>query len=281
MKRILSLLVLLFAVGAFAAEPVFDSLKFQGFERTYYLYKAENPLPQNPVVICCHGYGGKAEGYKPDFVARVLESGFSICVPQGLKAPKGKTGWNVRYPKQEGLKADDVAFIMRLRKHLVSEYGFSASNVFFCGMSNGGEMCYLMAYTHPEAFGAIASMAGLQMDWIVRELKPRGPVPFMEVHGTGDKTSRWEGDPTNEFGWGKYLAVPSAISNMVSINKCTVYSKEEFDVVGNPVVYHHFTGGLEGSEVRFYEVVGGGHSWAEKDFDSYGSMLAFFKDHLK
>ena len=29
---------------------------------------------------------------------------------------------------------------------------------------------------------------------------------MMEVHGTEDKTSKWEGDPFNEGGWGSYLS---------------------------------------------------------------------------
>lgn len=292
------LAVLALSLTASAVEPVHDSLKVQGFQREFYLYRSEKPLPQNPLIICCHGYGGKAKGYKPDFVGRVLEAGYSLCAPQGLKAPKGKTGWNMRYPgKQDGMTTDEPVFIMRLVKYLVGEYGFNPSNVFFCGMSNGGDMCYLMSYRHPGAFRAIASMAGVEYDWILQELKPKGPVPFMEVHGTGDKTSLWEGDMENKGNWGWYLSVPSGIANRVAINKCTLYSVSKLDPLrtepvfdadgkeilraSRPVILHHYTGGLNGADVKLYEVQGGDHTWAEQDFDCYGAIIEFFNSHLK
>lgn len=286
MRKFLRILAILLLFGglnaaapraARAAAPIHATLQYQGFDRTYHLFTPDNPLPQRPLVFCLHGYGGKADGYKQKFVDQALAAGYAVCLPQGEKDPNGSTGWNVKYPKQEGMTTDDIAFIIHLSEVLIDKYGFSPANLFFCGMSNGGEMCYLMAYTHPEHFNAIASVAGLQMDWIIRELEPRGPVPFMEIHGTADKTSRWEGDPTNQYGWGKYLAVPAAVSNMVAIDKCTVYSKKE---ASSTVILHHYTGGLNNSEVLFYEVTDGTHSWAEKDFDVYTAILNFFSAHL-
>ena len=61
------------------------------------------------------------------------------------------------------------------------------------GMSNGAEMGCLMAYIHPDFFNAIAPIAGLTMEWMRKELKAKGPVPMMEVHGTQDHTSEWKG----------------------------------------------------------------------------------------
>ena len=124
---------------------------------------------------------------------------------------RGKTCWNVGYPFQEGLKTDDVDFLLKLSAKLCREKGFDRRNVFLTGMSNGGEMCYLMAYTHPDFFNAIAPIAGLTMEWMRKELKAKGPVPMMEVHGTQDHTSEWEGDPDNAGGWGSYISVPLAI----------------------------------------------------------------------
>ena len=56
-------------------------------------------------------------------------------------------------------------------------------------MSNGGEMCYMMAMKKPKVFGAIASIAGLTLNNMSRDYKM--PIPFMEVHGTADNTSKW------------------------------------------------------------------------------------------
>lgn len=258
------------------------STRFQGFEREYFIALPDKPAEGKPLVFCLHGHGGHAEGYRPELEAVCMERGFAICYPQGLKSPIGKPSWNVRYPSQEGMQTDDIAFMVHLAKTLPAEYGLNPENVFFSGMSNGGEMCYIMALTHPDVFRAIASMAGLQMGWTVNELTPCGHVPFMEVHGTGDKTSRWEGDPDNNYGWGAYLAVPAAVANIVSMNKCVRYEKTELPLKSedaHQVILHRYDRGADDSEVLFYEVVGGTHSWALGDLDSCGEILNFFERH--
>lgn len=269
------------ALGAQTAKHV--TTEFQGFEREYFLSLPENPSGA-PLIFCLHGHGGHAQGYRPELEKVALEHGFAICYPQGLNSPVGKPSWNVRYPSQEGMLTDDVAFMVYLAKAIPEEYGLSPVNVFFSGMSNGGEMCYIMAYTHPESFRAICSIAGLQMGWTLDELQPRGAVPFMEVHGTGDTTSRWVGDPDNEYGWGRYLAVPAAVSNIVAMNRCVRYAKSELPLLeenSHPVVLHRYDLGTEGAEVLFYEVVGGTHSWAMGDMDTCTEMVKFFESHLE
>ncbi len=277
------LMSVLVPASVHGAEPQHRTIKFQGLDREYWISIPESASASTPLVICLHGYGGHAEGYKPGFTKAALEKGFAVCYPQGVKAPKGKTGWNVRYPKQEGMKTNDVAFVVFLSKQLPKLFGLSAENVFMTGMSNGGEMCYLMAYTHPKAFRAIASVAGLQMGWIKDEVKPAGPVPFFEIHGTADKTSRWEGDPFNDYGWGEYLPVPAAVANMVSINGCRLYSRTELPLKSedaHQVILHSYTLGENDTEVAFYEVIGGTHSWADDAVDTFGEILGFFERHL-
>lgn len=285
MKRFVFAILLssLLSAALCQAAPSHKTIKFKGQEREYWISLPEGASSATPLVICLHGYGGKAEGYKPGFEKKALERGFAVCFPQGLKAPKGKTGWNVRYPKQEGMTSDDIAFVVFLSRQLPKLFSLSPENVFMAGMSNGGEMCYLMAYRCPKAFRAIASVAGLQMGWIKDELKPKGPVPFFEIHGTEDKTSRWEGDPDNQYGWGEYLPVPAAVANIVSINDCRLYSKTELPALpgtDKKVILHSYTRGAEDTEVAFYEVIGGTHSWAEDAVDTYGIIFDFFSRHL-
>lgn len=280
MKR-LFLLVCILACTLVQGQTVRHTIKDAGVEREYWLFVPDSIAPSRPLVFMLHGYGKQADGYFPALLETARKYGFLVCYPQGLKDPgKGKPGWNVGYPSQEGWKQDDVAFILHLQKQLVREYGIK--NCFFSGMSNGGEMCYLMAYMHPERFQAICSLAGLTMEWLYTTVRPKGPVPFMEVHGTADKTSRWNGDPTNQDGWGKYVAVPLAVGRISSVNNCThelcdslpLYTPES-----NPVVRHRFLG--DGPEVRLYEVIGGKHSFGHKDMDITEEMWSFFKQYIK
>lgn len=285
--RIFTAFFLLIALQFSALAQEKYQFRHQGLDREYWMYIPENLPEQAPLVFVLHGYGGKAEGYCPQMIETARKHGFAVCYPQGEKAPKGKTGWNVGYPKQEGMKTDDIDFICDLARHVQKKFSLSRKNTFFSGMSNGGEMCYIMAMQHPEAFTAYASVAGLTMEWAYRSMSPKMAVPLMEIHGTADKTSLWEGDPDNNCGWGEYISVPLAVGVWAAEAKCTHTETVELPVRNNKVLMHRHLGGSlawEGGpeiEVRLYEVVGGKHSWAHKDMDTCEEIWKFFSKYLR
>ena len=211
--------------------------------------------------------------------------GFAVCWPQGAEDGTGHNCWNVGYPFQTDYRIDDTAYLRRLVRHLQKNFGLSRRNVFLSGMSNGGEMCYKMAAEHPETFSAIASIAGLTL--VSMSTDYRRPVPFMEVHGTDDKTSAWDGDPQNKGGWGAYLSVPSAVSHIVSANRCVALSTAEIPSEHKRVILHHFTEGIPSrkggpsSEVLLYEVRGGDHSWSDRYIPTCDLVWEFFSRYVR
>lgn len=264
-----------------------DSVVYAGQLRYHYIFVPDSLRPEKPLVIMLHGYGGKAEGYRPEMMEVAEREGFALCIPQGLKAPEGKTGWYVGYPKQEGMRQDDDVFICALADTLCARHGMNPRNVFLTGMSNGGEMCYLIGRRHPGTFAAIASIAGLTMKWIRDEVPISAPVPFMEVHGTADKTSLWEGDLEGEGGWGAYIPVPEAVSYWVQADACTSSSEQHLTPKGErAVILHLWTGGTPAwtdgpaCEVRLYEICGGKHSWGLADMDTCDQVWSFFEKYL-
>lgn len=256
----------------------------QGYEREYYLYVPDSMHHSRPLVIMLHGYGGKAEGYRPEMLKTAMRHGFALCVPQGLPSPKtSKTGWNVRYPKQEGMTVDDFSFIMNLGREVCRVRGLDRKNIFLTGMSNGGEVCYAMAWLYPRFFRAIASVAGLTMAWLPDENRlPKRGVPFMEIHGTQDRTSLWNGDLKGKHGWGAYLPVMDAVELIARMNSncaCTSQPLEKKSAKANDVVLHRYQGG--NAETRLYEVVCGKHSWALSDLDTTEEIWKFFEQNMK
>lgn len=238
-----------------------------------------------PLVVVLHGYGGKALGDGLRFIELADLHGFAVCWPQGAEDGTGHSCWNVGYPFQADYRIDDTAYLRRLVQHLQNDYGLSRRNVFLTGMSNGGEMCYKMAAEHPETFSAIASIAGLTLTSMSTDY--RRPIPFMEVHGTADKTSAWDGDPQNKGGWGAYLSVPSAVSHIVSANRCVALSTTEIPAEHKRVILHHFTEGIPSrkggpsSEVLLYEVRGGNHSWSERYIPTCDLIWEFFSRYVR
>ena len=287
MKKIIVLFaaLLLCSVATAGTTKKNETITDQGLTRTYHLYIPDNLPSGAPLVFILHGYGGSAESYLNNtsltFQKLADEEKVMLCYPQATKDPKPNTGWNVYYPWQiDRMAVDDCEFICNLAKHLQSTYNLSEKNTFLTGMSNGGEMCYLMAYRKPEAFGAIASMAGLTLVEMAKRHNYTKPVAFMEVHGTGDKTSRWEGDPTNQYGWGAYLAVPLAVEAVAAGNKCMYQETKEIATKANRIQLHRYYGSPSGKEVHFYEVTNGGHNWATDSFDSCKVIMEFFKKNM-
>jgi len=258
---------------------------FDGVERTFIMH-IPSGLPQNaPLVFVLHGYGGTANPQKYDMDEVADKNGFAVCYPQGEKDGRGKTCWNVGYPFQKDMKIDDVKFLCKLAGYLQKTFNLSSKNTFCTGMSNGGEMCYLLAYTKPEVFSAVAPIAGLTMEWIYKMYDCPNPIPLFEVHGTEDRTSEWTGDLENKGGWGEYLSVPIAINYWVAKNKCTSEQRDTLSVKnqqnGHYVISHKYVNGINGNEVWLYEVVNGKHSWAQDDINTGEEIWKFFRKYIR
>ena len=290
MKRLLTLICALSLCSVVLASDINGTgtltehtFRHKGVEYTYYLYLPQSLKADAPLLMVFHGYNSKNIPSIPYGFQPVADrEGFAICYPRGPKDHKGKPYWFVGYQFhiENGGVRDDVGFAIRLAKYLQKEYNLSKRNLFATGHSNGGEMCYLLAYLRPELFAAVAPVSGLTMEWMYRELTARKPIPLFEIHGTNDKTSLWEGDPQNIGGWGKYLSVPSAVGYWRAVNRCTHEIREELPVRRNKVIAHKYVGGTEGKEVWLYEIVEGGHSWADKDLDVGEHIWSFFAKYL-
>jgi len=284
-KKTFVMLMCLLCCSAMSAQTyVKDSLRVDGKMRRFVTFLPEGIKEEAPLVVVLHGYGGSIWRENP-MVAAAKRHGFAVCIPQGLRDPKGKPSWNVGYPSQAGWKQDDVKALCRIAQHVQKRHKLSRTNTFLTGMSNGGEMCYLMAFNNKqETFKAVAPIAGLTMEWMYSQLEAKRPIPVMEVHGTADHTSEWGGDLQNKGGWGAYMPVPLAVGYWVAKNRCTHEETERVESLkkdGHPVIKHRFTGGPTGCDVWLYEVVGAGHKWHTDDIDTGEEVWSFFSKYVK
>lgn len=288
MKKVKLVLVttfaMLFCIVA-GAQTVTDSVRISGKMRTFKMVIPKDMKPGAPLVVLLHGYGG-GDFDAPtcmDDVARA--HGFALCVPQGLTDPNHERSWNVGYPMQNGWDVDDVEGICKLTRAVQRKYSLSKANVFLTGMSNGGEMCYLMLYRNKTLFKAIASVAGLTLEWMYKGLMPKVQVPFMEIHGTEDRVSEWTGDLANKGGWGAYMPVPIAVGRIVALNRCTHETVERIESLnhtnGHYIMKHSFLGGDNGCDVFLYEVVGASHCWHIGDMNTGDEVWHFFARYLQ
>lgn len=261
-----------------------DSLKVDGHMRHFVSYFPSALKAGAPTVFVLHGYGGGIWRDNP-MIQIADKEGFAVCIPQGLPDPMGNPSWNVGYPFQKGWEVDDVKSLCRIAAFLQKRYGLSRENTFLTGMSNGGEMCYLMAYSNQKTFKAVAPVAGLTMQWMYNELEADRPIPVFEIHGTEDRTSEWLGDLGNKGGWGAYLPVPQAIGYWVAKNRCATEKVERVESLnpetGRYIVKHCFTDSPWGADVWLYEVVGGAHTWHIEDLNTGAEIWSFFRKYME
>lgn len=259
-----------------------QTFRFRGQDRIYYLYIPEGMPKGAPLLFFLHGYGNTNPSSK-GFCAVAQKEKFAVCIPWAAVDTYGKHGWNVGYNIQKGYKTDDIAFIMALARKLQKEYGLSRRNVFVSGNSNGGEMCYLFAFRKPDFARAVAPTSGLTMKWMYDSMRPRKAVPLLEVHGTEDRTSEWNGLPQNEK-WGPYISVPLAVANWAIAAKCDHETTEYLPLTSpdaHQVIAHKFSSETNGGiQVQLYEVVGCGHRLSTKDFNYHQVIWDFFKQYI-
>ena len=282
-RMLLPALMLLISTIGCAQEDRTETLRSGGIDRTYTIHLPKDLPPEAPLVIVLHGYGGSADPAAFGMNPTADRHGFAVCYPQGERDGRGTSCWNVGYPFQADMPVDDIRFLDELIGHLHRRYGLSRRNVFCTGMSNGGDMCYLLASRRPELFAALGPVAGFMSVAILRADDNPHPVPLFEIHGTEDRTTRWEGDLTNEGGWGAYLPIPMAVSYWAAKNKCLEHRIDTLPRRDNglQVIAHRYTGGTDGNEVWLYETLGGKHSWRDTGVDTCEELWRFFSRYVQ
>ena len=239
--------------------------------REYIYYHATSAPPNCPLVLVCHGYSGTAQGimYYSEFNALAEEFGFAVCYPQGTLDGSNTTFFNVGYDFQNNQTVDDVAFVEELIDSLQAMHSLSEQDVFCTGMSNGGDFSYMLACQASETFKAIAPVAGMIMQDIMDDCNPINEVSILEIHGTQDNVTYWQGDPNNNDGWGAYPSIPNTIDFFTNMFGLTALSSAVFPDIdptdGSTVSSDKYTELGSCTEVWLYTVDGGGHDWPGSD----------------
>lgn len=287
MNRLFTLLLAAaMSLAAHSQRYVTDTVRLEsGVTRTCVTFLPAGLPPDAPLVVCMHGYGRTARPARFDLDSVAMREHFAVCYPQGLADSTGHTGFNVGYPAQATMPAGEVEQICALTRWVQRRYGLSSRNTFATGMSNGGDMCYLLAYSGQTTFRALAPVSGITMMWIYRQMQAPAPVPIYEIHGTADRTSLWQGDVLGVHGWGAYLPVSTSIGYWVARDRCTHELKP--DTVpglrpnGRVIVRHRWVDGTGGCQVWLDEVVGAPHSWMARDMHTGEAIWQFFRHYLK
>jgi polyhydroxybutyrate depolymerase len=200
------------------------------------------------------------------------EFGFAVCYPQGTIDSYNNTFFNVGYDFQNNETVDDVAYLLNLTTYFQTVNSIDPTKVFCTGMSNGGDLCYLLACQASETFRAVAPISGMIMQDIMDDCSPETEVSILEIHGTEDDVTYYDGDPNNVDGWGAYPSIPETMSFFNNLFGLQLLSNEDFPNTntndGSTVSSEKYGASSSCTEVWLYMVSGGGHDWP----GAYGNM---------
>ena len=254
----------------------------EGVEREYIIHVPENLTQDSPIVFVIHGYTGSAEGimgYSGMNNIADRES-FVAVYPQGTIDSNGNAFFNVGYEFNKASKINDVSFIRSLVKSLTQEFNLQRKKAFATGMSNGGDMSYLLACTSSDLFRAVAPVAGVLMKQTKASCELENSIPLFEIHGTADKVSLFEGDLLNAGGWGAYYDLPSTVEFFAEENQLAQKSVKQISSKDNGADYdiffeRYWTEGFE-EEVWLYRIEEGRHVWPGTKFKWWSNPIAWY-----
>ncbi len=226
------------------------------------------------MVIVMHGYTGNMHDTASYVGMNELadEHGFLVAYPQGTSDSDGNNFFNVGYDFHSSSNVDDVGFVRAIVQEIGNLHGLNKDAIFATGMSNGGDMSFLLACQASDLFRAVAPVAGSMMTNMLSQCEPEIALPVLEIHGDEDKVTRLGGDKENEDGWGAYWDLETTMAFWANINGLS----ERKEVLSE---YPNGDGKLVRSitwhskeysrEVRFLVVKGGGHDWPGGRFNKW------------
>jgi polyhydroxybutyrate depolymerase len=292
MKQKYKLLVLVsfMILFSFISQAQYSSFEHDGISRQYIYYEPTELNEQMPLVFVMHGFTGDAGNIRNYSAMNQFadQYGFAVCYPRGTIDSSGDRFWNVGYAFHQNETVDDVGFLTALAVYLQETHELNPDYTFATGMSNGGEMCYMLACQAYNTFKAVAPVAGMILQDILDECDGSSPIPLFEIHGSQDSVTPLAGDPNNNDGWGAYPSIPFTIDYFAEKNECTTVDTETLPDTdpsdGSFVVSEKHLNGINNNEVWYYEVVGGGHdwpgAWGNMDIDAGEEAWLFFQNYI-
>jgi polyhydroxybutyrate depolymerase len=253
-------------------------LPYDGKMRTFRLYKPKvSPKGAMPLLLVLHGGGGSGSNMEALTLAqfnRIADMyGVVVAYPDGVGG-----GWNDgrSTTRIQAIKegVDDVGFIRALVAHIAAQTPINHKRVYATGISNGGLMSFRLACDASDLFTAVAPVAANLSVELATECKPARMIPLAIMNGTDDPMMPWLGGDIRVLGTrrGEVLSAQDTFERWASIGDCALPNTHmKFDrdakktktnsLDQGTVITHVARDCTNFSELRLYEIIGGGHTW--------------------
>jgi polyhydroxybutyrate depolymerase len=246
------------------------------------------------LILSLHGFASNPHGQRAfsqwDTVA--AQEYAAVLYPQGTGFPQQ---WNA--DSGFGFRGvDDVQFIRDLINQVADQLPIDRKRIYVTGFSNGGAMTLRLACELSDSIAAVASVAAPVSSSLLT-CDPDRPIPLLAFHGTEDQIVPYQGRSAKDWQMGaiadhlptpSLYAAPDWVSRWAEGYSCNPDAR--------PLPQTGNVGGLAytecqaGTEILFYTVEGGGHTWpgggripfvglTTDDIFASEVMWAFFQEH--
>lgn len=225
-------------------------------ERSFILSVPEGYSNQQawPVILAFHGYGETAEALQR---YSLLDSSAALVIyGEGV----GRAWSPAPYARTS--VEEDIAYVRAAVDWVRERYWVKDNHIVATGFSNGGGFAAALACRIPTELSAVAAVGAAYYEDVFDDCSDH-PIPYLDIHGTADRTINYEGGTR----WGEsYLAVPEVLEGIGNRNGCSSGSTIRPESLATVV----FTFNDCEAPLRHIRGGGGGHIWPGSRFDSSG-----------
>ena len=186
-------------VNAQTAPPLSrDSIEVEGKYR-FFEYFAPDDLKRAPsLIFVLHGSEGTVIGTRwfTDFEFEKIANERKNCVivyPEGYEKHWNDCRQNASY-KANTEDINDIAFFTEMVDYFIQNFKINSEAVFATGISNGGHMCYKLAYEMPDKIRGIAPfVANIPQESTNDCIQTDKAISVMMINGTADPINPYKG----------------------------------------------------------------------------------------
>ena len=170
---------------------------------------------------------------------------------------------------------DDLGFIDKLLDSLLANYSIDANKIYICGFSNGGFMTQRFACQQNQRFAAMASLGSIMDTSLFANCNPQRAIPMMFVLGTDDPFVPFNGGTMQGSGLTTEIVSGDTLVNFWRINNNCIQSSPPLDLPdivqsdSSTVTLFNYSICSCNSDVKFYRINGGGHTWPGVEIPLY------------
>jgi polyhydroxybutyrate depolymerase len=205
------------------------------------------------LMISYHGWSGTNQMMAEwtGFNLLADQEGFIAVYPQGYESPPT---WNAgNSPSGPTGHEDDVQFTRDMLTYLKKNYCIDSHRIYLVGFSLGGGMAHRLACNLSDQITAIATVSGAYHP-LPEGCRPVRPVPVLEIHGTADGDTPYDGNPLL-----LRSSVEEYLNTWLTLDKCDTTPQvflQQPNITGS--AWTHCAAGVQ---VRHYRIDDGTHIW--------------------